>query len=302
MQSGSDDPTGLCYERPMGDGRIHVSDGRTVGFTDLGPVGAPAILWCHGGPGSRVEPAAMAPAAVAAGFRIVGIDRPGYGWSTPLPERTIADWVPDGLAVADHLGLERFVAIGVSTGGAYALAMAAMAPERVIGVVACCALTDMRWTEGKALMGTGRTDEIWNAPDRDTALAIATEVFGADGSQMAAMVGEAGMAPADMALFSDEAFIAGWMAGLPEMFAHGVAGYTDDRRADGPGWGSFDVSAVTCPVLIVHGGADTIVPVANAHHTAELLPGAVVRIFPDHGHLSVIAEVVPAALALRPNS
>ena len=46
-------------------------------------------------------------------------------------------------------------------------------------------------------MGTGRTDEIWNAPNRDAALAIATDVFGADGSRMATMVGEAGLAPGD---------------------------------------------------------------------------------------------------------
>ena len=67
-----------------------------------------------------------------------------------MPGRSIADWVPDGLAVADHLGIERFVAVGVSTGGAYSLALAANAPDRVLGVVACCALTDMRWAEGKA--------------------------------------------------------------------------------------------------------------------------------------------------------
>jgi pimeloyl-ACP methyl ester carboxylesterase len=290
----------VCYEEPMGDHRIQVPGGRTVGFHDFGPAdGAPA-LWCHGGPGSRIEPAAMAPAAAAAGLRIVGIDRPGYGLSIPRPARTIADWVPDGLAVADHLGIDRFVAIGVSTGGAYALALAALAPERVIGVVACCALSDMRWAEGKSLMGTGRTDELWAAPDRDTALAIATEVFGADGSQMTQLMGDAGLAPADMALLAQPEFITGWMSALPEMFAHGATGYTDDRRADGPGWESFDVSDVVCPVVIVHGGADTIVPVANAHHTAELLPGAELRIFPDHGHLSIMAEILPAALALQP--
>jgi len=278
---------------------MELADGRTVGLVDLGPADATAVLWCHGGPGSRLEPAAMAPAMVAAGLRVVGIDRPGYGLSTTRPGRTIAEWAPDGLAVADHLGIERFVAVGVSTGGAYALALAALAPERVIGVVVCCALSDMRWAEGKALMGTGRTDEIWDAPDRDAALAIATDVFGADGSRMATMVGEAGLAPADMALLGDAEFATAWMAGLPQMFAHGVAGYVDDRRADGPGWDSFDVASVTCPVVIVHGGADTIVPVANAHHTAELLPEAELRIFPDHGHLSVVAEVVPAVLSLR---
>jgi pimeloyl-ACP methyl ester carboxylesterase len=281
----------------MSDGRIQLSDGREVGFADQGGDGT-AVLWCHGGPGSRLEPAAMAGAAADSGLRVVGIDRPGYGLSTTRPGRTIADWVPDGLAVVDHLGVERFIAVGVSTGGAYALALAASAPERVIGVVACCALSDMRWSDGRALMTGSGTLDIWDAPDRDAAMAIAAELFGADGSNMATMVGEAGLAPADAALLTDEAFVGAWMAGLPEMFAHGVAGYVDDRRADGPGWGSFDVANVICPVIVVHGEADTIVPVVNARHTAELVHNAELRIFPDHGHLSVVAEVIPAALAL----
>ena len=66
--------------------------------------------------------------------------------------RSIADWVPHGLAVADALGIDRFVTVGISTGGAYTLALAALAPDRVIATVACCALTDMRWAEGKAMM------------------------------------------------------------------------------------------------------------------------------------------------------
>ena len=60
-----------------GEGTIGVADGRTVGFYDYGPDDATAVLWCHGGPGSRMEPAAVAPEAAAAGYRIVGIDRPG---------------------------------------------------------------------------------------------------------------------------------------------------------------------------------------------------------------------------------
>lgn len=44
---------------------------------------------------------------VTSGLRIVGIDRPGYALSAPEPGRTIAGRVPEALAVADHLGIDR---------------------------------------------------------------------------------------------------------------------------------------------------------------------------------------------------
>ena len=76
------------------------------------------------------------------------MDRPGYGLSDPQPGRTIVDGVADLLAVADHLDIDTFLTVGVSTGGAYALAAAAIAPSRVRGVVACGAVTDMAHAPG----------------------------------------------------------------------------------------------------------------------------------------------------------
>ena len=277
---------------PVTDHSIAVEDGRTVGYAEFGPAEGTPVLWCHGGPGSRLEPEGLAPGAAAAGYRVVGIDRPGYGLSTPLPGRTIAGWVPDALAVADELGLERFATVGVSTGGAYALAVAAIAPTRVLGAIACCALTDMRWTEGKSMMTGGQIKNIWSAPDRETAMAIVTEEFGADGSKMAAQSGDVALAPADMELFTDVEWLTGLLGGMRAMFAQGVAGYADDRLADGPGWGSFDVADVSCPVIVTHGGADTICPVAHAHHTASIVPGAQLRVFDHDGHFSIALRVV----------
>src|SRR5262249_18127474 len=48
---------------------LKVADGRTVGYADFGPSNGAAVLWCHGGPGSRMEAAALAPIAASAGFR-----------------------------------------------------------------------------------------------------------------------------------------------------------------------------------------------------------------------------------------
>lgn len=110
----------------------------------------------------------MATAAVEAGLRLVGIDRPGYGLSTAEPGRTIGGWVPEALAVADHLGIDRFVTVGTSTGGAFALAVAALAPERILGVVPCCSMTDMRWEPARATMSRPHAHAVWDAANADS--------------------------------------------------------------------------------------------------------------------------------------
>ena len=214
------------------DQTIGLASGRTVGFADYGIPDATAVLWCHGGPGSRLEPAFLRRKASEAGLRIIGIDRPGYGLSAPQPGRTIAGWVPEALAVADHLGIGRFAAVGVSTGGAFALALAALAPERVLGVVACCSMTDARWPEGRATMSRPHVQAVWEAPDRAAALAAATDAHGEDGSKMRGGIA-AVLAPSDLALFRDPGWMKEATAGFPAMFACGLEGYTDDRLADG---------------------------------------------------------------------
>jgi pimeloyl-ACP methyl ester carboxylesterase len=285
----------------MSDGTIMSADGRTIGYAQYGDADGIGVLWSHGGPGSRLEPKGFGDAASAAGLRLIGIDRPGYGLSTPQPGRTIGGWVSDALAVADHLRLDRFYTVGVSTGGAYALAVAAAAPDRVIGTVACCAMTDMSNEAARATMLAGALD-LWNAPDRDGAIAAAIEQYGEDGSRMLSGPDDGEpivLAPADMAMLADPENLEEWLASIPAQFAHGVEGYTDDRLADGPGWGTFDVGSVACPVTVLHGAADTLVDPMQALHTAALIPHAELRIVDDLGHLSAAAEVVPVIVDMQ---
>jgi pimeloyl-ACP methyl ester carboxylesterase len=278
--------------------QITLADGRAVSFADYGEAGETPVLWAHGGPGSRLEPEGLAPYARAAGFRLIGIDRPGYGGSTPQPGRTIGDWPAEALALADHLGLNRFLVVGCSTGGAYALALAAASP-RVAGAVACCALTDMRWREGREMMPDATT-VVWNAPSREAALAAAEDLMGADGSKMMAALPPGDfLPPSDMALMMAPESVAAVPTLNAARFAQGVVGYVDDRLADGPGWGSFDLAAIRCPVIVLHGEADPIVPVAQAHHTASIVPGAQLSIHPGLGHFSIVGAALGALVALR---
>ena len=127
-------------------------------------------------------------------------------------------------------------------------------------------------------------------------MAIAADTFGKDGTKM--MGGLEGLPEADMAFLTHPDYAAGAEASRAAMFANGVEAYVDDRLADGVGWVSFDVTKVKCPVIIVHGESDTIVPVVAAHHTASLIPQAELRLFQALGHFSVGEPAIAALVEL----
>src|SRR5690606_6473600 len=124
--------------RPRLEGSVAVRGGRRLGFAEYGVARGPAVLWMHGTPGARRQvPMEARAIAEAEGLRIIGVDRPGIGSSTPHLYDDILDWTPDLAEFADTLGIERFAIVGLSGGGPYALAAAAAFPDRVgaVGVL-----------------------------------------------------------------------------------------------------------------------------------------------------------------------
>jgi pimeloyl-ACP methyl ester carboxylesterase len=54
---------------------------------------------------------------------------------------------------------------------------------------------------------------------------------------------------------------------------------------------AFDLDAIVAPVSVHHGEQDTMTPVAHARHTAGLIPGARLTIWPGEGHISLIGKI-----------
>ncbi|HEY6429621.1 MAG TPA: alpha/beta hydrolase, partial [Acidimicrobiales bacterium] len=107
--------------------------GLTLRVREAGePAGRP-VLHFHGTPGCRLELAWADERLAAEGVRLVTFDRPGYGGSTPAPFG-LTSLARLALTVADELGLDRFATSGLSGGGPFALAVAAVAPDRVTAV------------------------------------------------------------------------------------------------------------------------------------------------------------------------
>ena len=81
------------------------------------------VVWHHGTPNIGSPPAPLFATATDLGVRWVGFDRPGYGGSTAVPERTVAVAADCAAAVADALDIERFAVMSHSGGGPHAFGL-----------------------------------------------------------------------------------------------------------------------------------------------------------------------------------
>jgi pimeloyl-ACP methyl ester carboxylesterase len=200
----------------------------------------------------------------------------------------MSDWPTDVARLADALGIDRFIVAGYSSGGPYAVACAALLPNRVSGAVVLSGVTDVAWPE--AWNGYFEAEiAMMRMPDEQSATALCEELFGADGSGLLESSGLELPEP-DKALLSDEKTVSAMLANINEAFRQGVGGYAQDIFVQGRAW-PFPPGRITVPAIVAHGDLDTIVPVAHGRHTSELIPGSSFRILPGHGHMSISSEL-----------
>jgi pimeloyl-ACP methyl ester carboxylesterase len=88
----------------------------------------PAIVLLHAGVADRSMWSEHLDPIADAGHRVMAFDLPGFGEASPTPEQ--APWV-DVLETMDALDVGRAALVGNSFGGSVALAVTALAPERV---------------------------------------------------------------------------------------------------------------------------------------------------------------------------
>jgi len=280
---------------------LTLQDGRTLAFTSTGAPDGQPIVYFHGAPGSRLEggPDSMFSVALAStGIRAIAFDRPGYGASTPHPERQVIDVAGDVTALLDELGLDRVAVIGWSAGCPHALASASRGGDRITAVGIIAGLAPIRdvgldGVSERPLLELAATDK----PRLRREVTKLAATMRAD--PLAATMGlfDGAFTDDDLAFASDPVVTDLMVASLREAAQLDLAGYADDLIALRDDWG-FALTQVTQPVHIVHGRCDRLVPVAHGRHLADRLEASYRET--DAGHLSVLREFVQLANEVAP--
>ena len=109
-----------------------------------GPPGAPVAMLLHGLGATAALNWAPAFGPLSQSFRVVAIDHRGHGRGIRTRRFRLADCADDVVALADTLGVDRFIAVGYSMGGPIAQLAAYRHPDRVEGLVLCATSRDFR--------------------------------------------------------------------------------------------------------------------------------------------------------------
>jgi pimeloyl-ACP methyl ester carboxylesterase len=288
--------------RPTLEGSVAVRGGRRLSFAEYGPRRGPAIVWMHGTPGARRQiPLGARAFAEEHGIRIVGVDRPGVGSSTPHLYDNVLDWTGDLELLADALGIDTLHVIGLSGGGPYALAAGAALPGRVLGVGVLGGVAPTRGVDaadGGAMQLAVRLAPLLGLTRVPVGLALTTAIRVVKPLAGPALDLYAALQPSgDKLLLSRPEFKAMFLDDLLNGSRFQTSAPLADLVLFTRDWG-FELSEVKVPVRWWHGDADHIVPFRHGRHVVDRLPDATMSVIDGESHLGGlgIAEKVLSEL------
>ena len=263
---------------------LTLANGRSLAYREFGPRTGHPIVWCHGGFMSGLDIAPWADALLTANARVIAPARPGIDGSAPAPGRTTADWADDVRALLDALEIQRASVFGWSMGGQYALACAALLPDRITRAV--CIAGALPLDDEATMRELNKMDQRLTKQSRHGAWMARLEFM--------TMASIAKFMPrlwtriltkdlpdaeaAAVRALSDPALAKAASVGLAN-----ASGVIDEYLAWARPWG-FDIGDISVPTAIWQGTADTLIPARWGEELAKRIPNARLRMCTDEGH------------------
>jgi pimeloyl-ACP methyl ester carboxylesterase len=235
-------------------------NGITIGFDDEG-TGEDVLVLVHGHPFDRSMWRPQLTHARDLGWRVIAADLRGYGESTVVPGVTpLAAFAEDIAALADHLGVGRFVLGGLSMGGQIVLECVRQFAPRLRGLVLADTFAQAETPEGRK----GRND-MADRLLREGMAGYADEVLWK-------MVAPRNPAAAE--------HVSRMMHAAPPAGAAAAL----RGRAERPDYTPV-LAEITVPTLVVVGSDDEFTPVADAEYLHDRIAGSTLVVVDGAAHL-----------------
>ena len=263
---------------------LKLKDGRNLAFEQYGAENGIPVVFQHGLGDSRLARHPDDKLTTKAGIRLITVDRPGYGESSPHQGRTFLNWLPDIEQLTDYLKIDRFGVLSHSGGSPYALAIAYKLKDRVSKVVLASPLGPLNIPGASENMHKSFRFLLklgWFKPLIRMAGKSEAKRANSDIAKYAEDWLKESPEP-DKILFSDQALRKMFEDGMKEAFKQGGAGWVDDVFT-GINWG-FLPEEIQIPVKIFHGSADEVLFAEMGRRLAQRLPHADFQLYEGEGH------------------
>jgi len=228
-----------------------------------------------------------------AGARVIVVERPGFGVSTPLPRRRVLDWPADVANLADALGLEAFAVAGMSGAGPYLAACAISLSGRVraVGMLGVVCPLD---APGVRDAMTPRRRLMYRALPLAPYAVPVLRALGPAGVRRL-MTSDVPACDRDVI----QRIEGPYAAMKREAFRQGPAAFATDLALAARPWG-FRLQDIRTPVDLWHGELDVSTPPAMGRHLASVIPGCRSTFVPGEGHFVAYTRWREILAALAP--
>lgn len=269
-------------------GYVTTSDGVDIFYKDWGPRDAQVIFFHHGWPLSADDWDAQMLFFLAQGYRVVAHDRRGHGRSSQVWDGHDMDhYADDVAAVVKHLGVQKAVHIGHSTGGGEVIHYVARHGEDRVAKAVLVSAVPPLMVKTESNPG-GLPKDVFDGFQAQVAanraqfyLDIPTGPFYGYNRPNAK---------------PSEGVIRNWwrqgMMGSAKAHYDGIVAFSQTDFTE-------DLKRATIPVLVMHGNDDQIVPYADsAPLSAKLLKNGTLKTYPGfpHGMPTTNADTINADL------
>ena len=263
-----------------------LNDGRKLAYEEYGdPRGRP-VFYFHGYPSCRLEAEAWDTTARRHNVRLIALDRPGFGQSDHLDDRTIGDWPADIKEVAEQLGIAKFRVLGVSGGGPYVAACAAQVPELIerAAIVSGWGPADKPAAAAGLPWRTRATLALWRLLPILVQvsiwwLALNARLF----PRQVLRFSRRRLPDADKRIVDRPQMEKMRSRTLREVFRRGSRGPARELILFSRAW-DIAPQDIGIEVLLWHGDADTVVPISMGRYMAGAIPNCRATYYPGEGH------------------
>lgn len=279
---------------------VTLSDGRRLSYDEYGPVDGKPLFYFHGTPSSRIEWQMFGGEQLAERLqlRVISIDRPGMGLSDFQAGRHFRDWPEDVRAVADTLGIDRFIVLGYSGGGPYAAVCARAIPERLLGVGIVSGagpFTDLAGANTINPVSRQFFDLCRDKPLRGRLMLRMMGALAHYAPNRLITQSLTALPEPDQAVLYRQEVQQVYLTTLREALRRGPRGAQQDTALMVSPW-DFHPEEIAVTIHLWHGDLDREIPIAMGRNLAATLPKCQAHFYPEEGHLSVMANHVQEIL------